>query len=305
MLNKSFKNNSIVSIFILAAISIATSACSEGAKASDAKHKINPKMATPSNNQTSDKIGAMKPVNPENILVIDTTKGRILIELSEKTAPNHVARIKTLAHQGFYNGQIFHRVIDGFMDQTGDPTGTGMGGSKLPDLKEEFIFKRGASFPYTEGTTINGLSKGWVGSLPVSSQPSSLMNMTKDKTVQAAPNHCSGVASMARASSPDSANSQFFLMRNDSFFLDGQYTAWGKAVSGLDVIQAINKGEPPKNPDKMIKVQVLSDIKANAPKVFIEDTNSPEFKQRLAKEVAAKGSNFSNCDFGPAIKIEQ
>lgn len=150
----------------------------------------------------------------ENLLYIDVPAGRVVIELKPDLAPNHVERIKTLTRQGFYDGIVFHRVIDGFMAQTGDPTGTGMGGSDLPDLKAEFSK---ANF-----------GRGTVGA--------------------------------ARSSYPHSANSQFFICFDDCSFLNGQYTIWGQVVDGMQYVDAIKRGEPPANPDKMIKVQVAADV---------------------------------------------
>jgi peptidylprolyl isomerase len=152
--------------------------------------------------------------DPENTLVIETTKGRVVIAMRPDLAPNHVAHIKKLAREGFYDGVVFHRVIDGFMAQTGDPTGTGTGGSKYPDLKQEF-----------------------------NSEP-----------------HVRGVASMARSSNPNSANSQFFIVFSDARFLDRQYTVWGQVVEGMENVDKIKRGEPVRDPDKMTSVKVAADL---------------------------------------------
>ena len=152
--------------------------------------------------------------DPENTLVIDTTQGRVVIEMRPDVAPNHVAQIKKLAREGFYDGIVFHRVIEGFMAQTGDPTGTGTGSSKEPNLKAEF-----------------------------NSEP-----------------HVRGTASMARSSNPDSANSQFFICFADARFLDRQYTVWGKVIEGMENVDKIKRGEPVKNPDKMVTVRVAADL---------------------------------------------
>ena len=149
----------------------------------------------------------------ENTLYVDLEKGRVTIELLPKLAPGHVARIKELAREKFYDGVVFHRVIDGFMAQGGDPTGTGMGGSKKPDLKAEF-----------------------------SKEP-----------------HVRGVCSMARSSSPNSANSQFFICLGDAKFLDNQYTAWGRVTDGMEFVDKLKRGEPPKNPDKIVTMRVAAD----------------------------------------------
>ncbi|MEQ1901497.1 MAG: peptidylprolyl isomerase [Devosia sp.] len=151
--------------------------------------------------------------DPENTLLIETTQGPVVIEMRPDLAPNHVAHIKKLAREGFYDGIVFHRVIDGFMAQTGCPNGTGTGGSKYPNLKQEF-----------------------------NAEP-----------------HVRGVASMARAQSPDSANSQFFIVFDDARFLDRQYTVWGKVTSGMDNVDKIKRGEPVRDPDKMISVKVAAD----------------------------------------------
>jgi peptidylprolyl isomerase len=149
---------------------------------------------------------------PEDTLIIDTSKGRVVVALRPDLAPNHVARIKELARQGFYDGVPFHRVIEGFMAQTGDPTGTGTGGSGKK-LAAEF-----------------------------NAEP-----------------HTRGAVSMARAQSPDSADSQFFICFDDATFLDRKYTLWGRVVEGMDNIDKITRGEPPAKPDKILSVRVAAD----------------------------------------------
>ena len=151
--------------------------------------------------------------DPENTLVLETTKGKVVIELRPDLAPGHVERIKTLARKGFYDGIAFHRVIDGFMAQTGCPNGTGTGGSDLPDLKAEF-----------------------------NAEP-----------------HVRGVCSMARTSAPNSANSQFFIVFDDARFLDKQYTVWGKVTEGMDNVDKIKRGEPVREPDRIVSMKVAAD----------------------------------------------
>ena len=157
--------------------------------------------------------------DPENTLYLETKDGRVTIEMFPNLAPKHVAQIKELTRKGFYDGVPFHRVIPGFMAQTGDPTGTGMGGSgkKIP-----------AEF-----------------------------NKTK---------HVRGTASMARASDPNSADSQFFIVFEPAPFLDGQYTVWGQVVDGMEHIDAVKKGDQRNNgavtdPDKIISMRVAADVK--------------------------------------------
>jgi peptidylprolyl isomerase len=143
-------------------------------------------------------------------LTLTLATGDVVIKLRPDLAPGHVERISDLASEGFYDGVVFHRVIDGFMAQGGDPTGTGMSGSDKPNLKAEF---------------------------------------TREP-------HVRGVCSMARSSSPDSANSQFFICLDDARFLDNQYTVWGEVTSGMDHVDALPKGEPPRAPGKIVKASV-------------------------------------------------
>ena len=163
--------------------------------------------------------GATAAMDKENTLYIDLKDGRVVIEMRPDLAPNHVKQIKKLAREGKYDGVPFHRVIEGFMAQTGDPTGTGSGGMGDP-LKAEF-----------------------------SKEP-----------------HVRGVVSMARTNDPNSARSQFFIVFKDSNFLDGQYTVWGKVVSGMEFVDKIKRGAPGSGAvaapaDKMIKVQVAADAR--------------------------------------------
>jgi peptidylprolyl isomerase len=155
-------------------------------------------------------------LDKQNAIVIDTTKGRIVFKLRPDIAPQHAERIKLLAREGYYNNVPFHRVIEGFMAQTGDGKNfNGTGGSKYPNLPAEF-----SNVPFKRG-----------------------------------------IVGMARSASPDSANSQFFIMFADGSSLNGKYTVIGEVVSGMDVVDKIKRGEPVIDPDKMVKVQVASDVK--------------------------------------------
>lgn len=151
--------------------------------------------------------------DPENTLVLELEAGKVIIELYTDSAPNHCARIKELAREEFYDGIVFHRVIEGFMAQTGDPTGTGTGGSGQ-NLKAEF----------------------------------------NDRP------HKRGVMSMARSQMPDSADSQFFICFDDASFLDGQYTAWGEVIEGMEHVDGIKRGEPVDDPDKIVSLRVAADV---------------------------------------------
>ncbi|HOO50829.1 MAG TPA: peptidylprolyl isomerase, partial [Alphaproteobacteria bacterium] len=149
----------------------------------------------------------------ENTLYLDLSYGRVVIKLMPAVAPQHVERIKTLTREGFYDGIKFHRVIDGFMAQTGDPTGTGSGGSSYPDLPAEF--------------NSTNFGRGTIG--------------------------------MARTQNPNSANSQFFICFDDCSFLNKQYTVWGQVTEGMQFVDQIKRGEPPRDPDTIVKMTVAAD----------------------------------------------
>ncbi len=235
--------------------------------------------------------------DPQDILVIDTNKGRILVELVPLAAPAHVVRVRELARQGLYNARSFFRVIDQFMAQTGDPKDDGTGGSELPDLAAEFTFRRGADTPFVQVADQAVAEIGFIGSLPVMTQSSQLMPMTADGRISGWALYCPGVAGMARGGSPDSANSQFFLMRQAYPSLEKRYTAFGRVIAGLDVVRAIKTGEPVDPPqDVMTRVQVLADMPAaSRPKVRIIDPRSPWFAAEVARVRASLGADFTAC----------
>ena len=236
-------------------------------------------------------------VDPENVLMIETTKGRILVELAPEAAPGHVERIKQLTREKVYDGLVFHRVIDQFMAQTGDPLGTGEGQSNHPDLKGEFTFRRDAAVPFAAVANLPGQTLGFVRSLPIATQPDLQMMITADKKVAAWGLYCPGVAGMARGEANDSANSQFFLMRQPYPSLEKRYTVWGRVIDGLPVVRAIKVGEPVVDPDKMIRVRVLADVPAaERPSVRVMDTRGPAFRALVERTRAAKGADFSPCD---------
>jgi peptidylprolyl isomerase len=236
--------------------------------------------------------------DPQNLLVIDTNKGRIIVELAPEVAPQTAERIRQLAHQHFFDGQSFFRVIDDFMDQTGDPQNTGTGGSTLPNIPPEFDFRRGSNAPFTSVDRLDGQESGLIGSLPVISQPIALAAMTADNRVKAYGTFCPGVVGMARAGAPDSGNSQFFLMRGTQTKLDEDYTPFGRVIAGEDVVVAVKVGEPPDPPaDHMTSVRLLSDLPpASRPHVRVIDTASPWFAAYVARVRADKGAGFTVCD---------
>jgi len=240
----------------------------------------------------------------ENTLVIDTSKGRIIVEMYPELAPQHVERMKTLTRQGFYNGLIFHRVIEGFMAQTGDPKGTGEGGSDLPNVPAEFTVRRDTSFPMTVAASPRGSVIGYLKAMPVQTQSDDLMAITRDNRVHAWGLYCPGVLGMARAGDADSANSQFFLMRSYNNVLERKYTAFGMTLVGLDVVRKLKLGEPPVDPDKMTKVQILADIpEAERPKVEVMDTSGSAFKALIEQKRKENSADFSGCDLSVPARI--
>ena len=250
-------------------------------------------------------------IAPENLLVIDTSKGRILVELEPRAAPRHIERIRTLADQGFYDGLKFHRVITGFMAQTGDPLGTGAGGSELPDIAAEFTFRRGrdARFALIEGGAPSSIV-GLVGSLPVVTQPDAQMMVTADFKVDAGGLFCTGVAGMARSGAPDSANSQFYLMMATNPVLNGNYTAFGRIVSGLEVVSLLKAGPESAdgavtdNPDAMTHVRTAAALpEGQRPTVRVLDTGSAAFQAHVAQVRAARGTQFTVCDVQPVAEV--
>ncbi len=254
----------------------------------------------------SAQVGDWRTPDPQNVLVIETNKGRIIAELSPQAAPAHVARVRELTQAGFYDGLTFFRVIDSFMAQTGDPENTGAGGSDKPDMMAEFTFRRGADTPLAASGKAGSNETGFVGALPVTSQPAALAVMTADRKVATWGNFCPGVLGMARANNPDSANSQFFFMRQYYPSLDKTYTAFGRALSGLDVIRAIKVGEPAPDPqDRMTSVKLLADLPADKrPSVQVMDTRGPAFAALVAKRRAEVGPSFSNCDVEIPVQIK-
>jgi peptidylprolyl isomerase len=248
-------------------------------------------------------------VAAENLLVIDTSKGRILVELAPEVAPGHVERIRLLAGRGFYDGQVWHRVIDQFMAQTGDPLGTGEGQSPYPDLKAEFTFRRDGQTPFTAVAAPAGALLGFLHSLPVQTQPDAFMATTADKKVHAWGLYCPGVAGMARDEAPDSANSQFFLMRQPYPSLDKRYTIWGRVISGLDVVRALKFSPNPDgivtDPDRMARVRVASDLpQAERPTVRVLDTASVQFRVLADAARQARGADFSVCDIDLPVQVD-
>ncbi|ADL00647.1 peptidylprolyl isomerase [Brevundimonas subvibrioides] len=248
-------------------------------------------------------------VPAENLLVIDTNRGRILVEMTPEAAPLHVERMRVLARRGFFDGIVFHRVIDGFMAQTGDPLGTGEGQSPYPDLKAEFTFRRAPETPFAEVAAPAGAALGFLNSLPIQTQPTALMATTADGKVHGWGTYCPGVAGMARDEANDSANSQFFLMRQPYPALDKRYTIWGRVVSGLDVVRAIKVGDGENgmvtaDPDRMTRVRIASDLPdTERPVIQVMDASSAAFRTLVDGVRTARGADFSICDVDLPVQV--
>ena len=278
-------------ILAAAALGLLPLQMTTGAMAADPRE---PKMAA----------GDFRALDPQNALVIDTEKGRIVVEMYPEIAPQSVARVKELARAKFYDGLTFHRVVDDFMAQGGDPKGDGSGGSDRPNVPAEFSTKRGADTPFLLLTTAPGREDGLLKAMPVRSQSSDLMALMADGRVAAWGVWCPGVAGMARANEPDSANSQFFLMRQYSDQLERKYTPWGRVVVGLEVVRNLAVGVPAPHPDHMLTVRVLADLPAGQqPKVSVLDTGSASFKALVDYDKTLH-PGFGVCDVDLPSKVQ-
>ena len=248
-------------------------------------------------------------IAPENLLVIDTAKGRILVELEPRMAPLSVARVRTLADQGFYDGLKFHRVLEGFMAQTGDPLGTGAGGSELPDIEGEFQFRRGRDLGFVNMVAGQAGLLGMAGSMPVYTQPDAQMMVTADFKTAGQALFCAGVAGMARNEDPHSANSQFFLMTGVNEALNGLYTPFGRVVAGLDVVRALKPGSEATNgrvedPDLMTRARTAAAMpEGQRPVVRVLNPASPAFAAMVEQARAERGARFTVCDIQPTAQV--
>jgi peptidylprolyl isomerase len=248
-------------------------------------------------------------IAPENLLIIDTAKGRILIELEPRVAPLSVARIRTLADQGFYDGLKFHRVIPDFMAQTGDPLGTGEGGSDLPDIEGEFQFRRGRDLGFVSLATGQSGLLGLAGSMPVFTQPDAQMMVTADFKTAAQALFCPGVLGMARNQDPHSANSQFFIMTGSNESLNGLYAPFGRVLVGLDVVRALKPGVEAANgqvldPDLMTRARTAAALpEGQRPVVRVRTTSSPAFTAMVEQVRTERGARFTVCDVQPIAEV--
>ena len=243
-------------------------------------------------------------LDPTQTLVIETTKGRIVVEMAPQIAPLAVARVKQLAREGVYDGLLFHRVIEGFVDQTGNPNNKDGGTSKYPDLPAEFSFRLGAETPRAPIARPQGESEGFIGAQPYASVDEIRMATSPDRRVSAWGAFCPGVVAMGHDADPDSGNSEFFIMRAATRSLDRGYSVVGRVVVGLDVVRALTAGDPPIEPSKLIKVRVMADLpESQRPQVAVLNTLSPEFRAIADQVRAIRGADFSICDVEAPVRV--
>ena len=251
---------------------------------------------------------AWRTVDPNNMILMDLPTGLVVIEIRPDFAPENADRVRRLVKEGFYDGLRFHRVIEGFVAQGGDPKGDGTGGSDLPDVKGEFT-RPLAEVPEFSvvGRDRIAAQVGFVNGLPAAAQPSSLSSFLESGSPNIWGVHCPGTMSMARATNPDSANSQFFFVIGDArLSLDSNYTVWGHVVHGLRHSRRIARGEPPERPTPIVRARMASDIPGEKrPDVKVFDTGHPRFLQYLeATGKVTDGLVRDMCDISVPVKVD-
>ncbi len=245
-----------------------------------------------------------RPADPDNTLVLETSKGTVIIALVPVMAPQSVARVKQLSRRGIYDGLLFHRVIDGFVAQTGNPNNHDGGKSTEPNLPPEFTFRLGSDMPHVVVQRPTGGAAGLLQGQPYESAAEDLMARSPDHRITAWGAYCAGVMGMGRDASPDTGNSEIFFMRDPARRLDRGYSVVGRVLAGLDIIRGLAVGEPPATPDRMVRVRVLADMPASErPTVEIADTAGPGYQAAVERTRAQRGADFSVCDLEVPVRI--
>ena len=248
-------------------------------------------------------IGAARPqpdwrgLDPQNTLVVETSKGRIVVEMAPALAPLAVARVKRLAREGVYDGLLFHRVIEGFVDQTGNPNNRDGGTSAYPDLPAEFSARLSEPARARVILRRGDAVEGFVGAIPFAGVSAAEQASGGDHRPRVWGAYCAGVAGMGRQAGIDTANSEIFFMRAPARRLDHDYAVWGRVVHGLDVVRAIAVGEPPAAPDRMIRVRLAADLPVGErPNVEVLNERGARFAAQVARLKRRLGPAFSVCD---------
>jgi len=246
--------------------------------------------------------GQWRALDPSNTLLIDTSKGRMVIEMRPEMAPKAVERIKLLTREKTYDGLQFHRVIAKFVAQTGNPNNKDGGGTSYPNLPPEMVFR----LPYQAFSQFaqnsSDASAGFIGSVPFQALPVTEAIQKSNGAVRSWGAHCTGVAGMGRNEPRDSANSELYFMLDASRRLDRDYTVFGRVVLGLDVLLSIQHGEPPANPDIMKSVRVLADLpEKERPQVLV--ASDTVMRQLIDQTRQKKGADFSVCDVDIPAKL--
>lgn len=244
-------------------------------------------------------------VDPENLILFQTTVGDIVIEIFPEAAPAHAVQFRTIVESGDFDGTTFHRVIDDFMAQGGDIFALKGRESGLPDIPGEFTFRRDpAAMPLAPIGEADTARAGYIKGFPVMTQAAWLADMSKDGMVQTHIPHCPGVVSTARTDDPDSANSQFFLMRGRSEHLDKQYTAWGRIIEGAELVYHIKTGEPVSNPDILTRAVMASSLpEGETLEAWVQRTDGPLFLETLAAETPTGDEDVCKLPAVPAVVV--
>ena len=250
---------------------------------------------------------AWREVDPENLVIMETSKGQITIELLPVVAPAHAEQFKAYVRAGLYDETPFHRVIQGFMAQGGDVAATHGPDKMLEPLEAEFTFRRNpAETPLNTVGPVDSADAGLYFGFPMTTQPGFLAEMSKDGLVESWIPHCPGILSSARTDDVNSANAQFFLISDEGQHLDYKYTAKGRALTGLDVVQSIKLGPRPDgfpiaNPDVVISASMAADLpEETRPKAYVQRTDTAEWQERLAE---ADAQRTQICDLPPVPAV--
>lgn len=241
-------------------------------------------------------------VDAENLIIFETTKGRVLIETYPEIAPQHVTQYTAIVRSGDYDGTPFHRVIEGFMAQGGDVFSHHGRDTGLSNIPAEFTFRRDpAEMKFDMIGNPNESLQGYYKGLPMRTESAWLAEIVKDGKVESHVPHCQGVVSAARLGNDvDSANAQFFLMRDYARSLDRQYSAWGRIVDGQKAPQTMKTGDPQvEDPDVLTSARMAADIPADSrPRVWVQRTDGPDY---LAELATADGDDVCDRPAVPAI----